>query len=431
MTIEELIKKCFSDYKKNLPYYQKMQRYYRNESDVVITKSEIDTSSTGKLKSNYLKKFIKSETDYILGNPVTFKKLSDDEDQENDTKFNLSHWRKDHDKVLFRKALLYGRSYEIYFTDSDGLFSGHIVTPLNGYAYFEYDKMILFLYVFKKQFDNDTYTDVYLEDRILHYKSSGASIGTLIGEDEHPFNGVPVGACIVDDDEYDTLFEDIKTLQDAYELNISDLSHEISQYRQAYLKLINCQIEESSLPLMRKMGILNLEGNDSVDAEWLIKNINSDFVMGTLKEIKQNIYELSCHINNNEQVPSNNSSLAMRTRQLDLENKTKSNMDAMFNLIKVRLKFLYQYIAILRNKKYDYRLLDPMFTPSLPQDDLLMSQVLSQLPDGYVSKETGRSKLSFIDNVSLEEKRVKKEQSEDITAIGQQLLDKAGDIVNE
>lgn len=419
--LQNLIDKCYQDYKENLPYFQKMQQYYQNNSDVVIEKSDIDTTSTSKIKNNYLKRFIKEEADYILANPITYVNQDMSQNLEEIVKYQLAHWKKDHDKKLFRRALLYGKAYELYFIDKETQFSSRIITPLEGYAYFEDDELILFLHIFSKTFDSSIYMDVYTDSIIYHYKD-----GVLINEDTHVFGQVPVGVCIVDDNEKDTLFEDIKTLQDAYETNLSDLSHEISQYRQAYLKVFNIDLKDEDLPNMKKLGILKGKGKDAV-IEWLTKNINDNFVMNTLREIKQNMYELSSHINNNEQVPSNNSSLAMRTRQLALENKCKSNTNAMFNLIKDRLKFLFKYLFILKNVQYDYKLIEPKFTPSLPQDDLMMAQILSQIPEGLISKKTARAQFSFIDNVTLEENQVKQEQEEDLSNIGQKLLDSIGD----
>jgi len=409
--LKDLIDRCYQDYLCQLPYYQRMQKYYQNESDVVIEKSDIDTSSTSKIKNNYLKRFIKEEADYILANPITYINQDLSQNLEEVVKYQLSHWKEDHDKKLFRRALLYGRSFELYYIDKNAQFCSRLISPLGGYPYFENDELKLFIHVFRKPLDKTSsiYMDVYRNNMIYHYKNN-----TFVTEDNHIFGEIPVGACLVDDDEKDTLFEDIYTLQNAYETNLSDLSHEISQYRQAYLKILNAEFDEADLPNMKKMGILKGKG-DKVTIEWLVKQINDSFVMNTLKEIKQNMYELSCHINNNEQVPSNNSSLAMRTRQLALENKCKSNTNAMHNLIKDRIRFLFKYLLILQNQQLDYKLIKPKFTPSLPQDDLMMAQILSQVPENLISKKTARAQFSFIDNVSLEEQQVKKELDEEMS----------------
>lgn len=410
--MDGLIKKCYADYKINLGYYEKIQKYYRGETDPAIDKSDIDKFSTGKIRNNYLKKFIREEVDYILGNDVNYINQSTGEDNlEEIVNYQLEHWPKDHDKKVFRRALLYGKSYEIYYVDKEGQFSSRIVTPLNGYFYAEDDEAKLFLHTFKKKFDDKTiFCDVYDAANIYHYQNN-----KLVGQTPHIFGAVPVGVCVVDDDNKDILYEDIKTLQDAYETNISDLSHEITQYRQAYLKMLNIELDEKDLPKMKQLGILNGAGKD-VTIEWLTKDINDAFVMNTLKEIKDNLYELSGHINHNEQLPSNNSSLAMRSRQLNLENKCKSNAAAMYNLIRDRIKMLFRYLYILQNKTYDYRLVEPKFTVSLPQDDLMMSQIISQVAShDLISKQTARAQFSFIDNVSLEAELVRQEIAEEQT----------------
>jgi SPP1 family phage portal protein len=410
LELKKFIDRCYEDYLVQLPYYQMMQRYYQNNSDVVIEKSSIDTTSTSKIKNNYLKRFIKEEADYILSVPITYINLDVNENLEEVVKYQLAHWKKDHDKKLFRRALLYGKSFELYYIDKYAQFSSRIISPLEGYPYIEDDELKLFLHIFRKPLDETSsiYMDIYSDNTIYHYKNNA-----FTGEDNHVFGEIPVGVCLVDDNEKDTLFEDIYTLQDAYETNLSDLSHEISQYRQAYLKILNAEFDEEDLPNMKKMGILKGKG-DKVIIEWLTKSINESFVMNTLKEIKQNMYELSCHINNNEQVPSNNSSLAMRTRQLTLENKCKSNTNSMHNLIKDRIRFLFKYLYILQNRQLDYKLIEPKFTPSLPQDDLMMAQILSQVPEDLISKKTARAQFSFIDNVTLEEQQIKKEKEEEM-----------------
>ncbi len=192
--LKDLINRCQEDYLYQLPYYQKMNRYYKNESDVRIDKSSIDTTSTSKIKNNYLKRFIKEEVDYILSVPITYINQDMEQDLEQVVKYQLAHWKKDIDKKLFRRALLYGKSFEIYYIDQKAQFSSRIITPLEGYPYFEDDELKLFLHIFKKPLDkNETrYMDVYDKERIYHFKND-----VCIGEDSHIFGEIPVGICQV------------------------------------------------------------------------------------------------------------------------------------------------------------------------------------------------------------------------------------------
>ena len=357
MPDEQLIKQCYEDYQSNLHYYQKMQKYYQGESDVILEKSDIDRANVSKIEHNYIKFFIKKECDFILANDVTYINNDTDNNLEEIINMQFAHWKKDHDKKIFRRSLLYGKSFELYYVNKNAEFCSRIISPLNGYPYFEDEELKLFLHIFKKTLDKNTvYMDVYDENNIYNYKN-----GELISTSPHIFNGVPVGICQVDDNEKDTLFNDLKCIQDGYTMNISDGVHELSQYRNAYLKMINLDFDDEDLSKMKRQGILKMKGKD-VDIDWLIKNINGDFFMSILKELKDNLYTLSGHINHAEAIPSNNSSLAVQARELAMRNKTKSNIAAMHNLIMDRIRYLFRYIYVLQNKQYNYKLANVRFT---------------------------------------------------------------------
>lgn len=70
------------------------------------------------------------------------------------------------------------------------------------------------------------------------------------------------------------------------------------------------------------------------------------------------------------------------------------------------------YLSLKKTKDYDYKDIKALYTPNIPQDDLTTSQMLSQLPDGTVSKDTARGLFSFINNKVTEAEKVKKEQQE-------------------
>ena len=72
------------------------------------------------------------------------------------------------------------------------------------------------------------------------------------------------------------------------------------------------------------------------------------------------------------------------------------------------------YLDIKQNKKYDYKDVKPLYTPNIPIDDLSTAQMISQIPEGIISKDTARGRFSFINNTVAEAEKVKKEQQEEI-----------------
>jgi SPP1 family phage portal protein len=225
---------------------------------------------------------------------------------------------------------------------------------------------------------------------------------------------------------YESLYRKIKGLQDAYETNLSDISNEISDFRNAYLKITGCELDDETkdedgktdLDKMKELGILNMPTKDA-DAAWVIKNINDSFIQNTLSTQEDKIYQLSSHINHNEKLASNTSSLALKNRLISLEQKCSDNIQALTDAIKLRLQFLFEYLKIKENKSYDWKDIDSKFTPNIPSDDLMMAQIISQL-NGKLSIKTGLSQLSFVSNPGAEMKQLQEENK--ANSIGADLL---------
>ena len=201
----------------------------------------------------------------------------------------------------------------------------------------------------------------------------------------------------------------MKGLQDAFETNLSDIGNEISDFRNAYLLFKNAQVDEEKIPEMKKLGVIQFPDSGG-DAAWLIKNINDTFIQNTLDRYEDTMYQLACHINHNEKLQSNLSGVALRSRLIALENKCSLQTKAHKNIVKNRIRFLFLYLDLKKNKKYDYKDVKAIYTPNIPSDDLSTAQMLSQLPEGLISKDTGRGLFSFINNVPYEGQKVQKEQ---------------------
>ena len=132
------------------------------------------------------------------------------------------------------------------------------------------------------------------------------------------------------------------------------------------------------------------------------------------------MYQISSHINHNEKMQSNTSSLALRSRLISLEEKCKLNQKSIADCITSRLRFLFIYLNKTKSKEYDFRDIKIKFTPNIPQDDLMTAQIISQLGDN-LSTETGLSLLSFIENPKNELDKINKENED--YKIGEGLLE--------
>ena len=212
---------------------------------------------------------------------------------------------------------------------------------------------------------------------------------------------------------------------------------EISDQRNAILKMYGIEAEnekdkdgndiidkdtgkpKKKAPVVRDNCILLFGDKTSQDADWLLKNINDSFIKNTRDDLKDLIYTLTSHIDNNEKISSNLSGIALRSRLQSLEAKCKMNEKSMQNIIYTRLRCLFRFLDLTESKKYDVNTVKIQFTPNIPVDETSIADMISKLvSSGVVSKETLRSWLPRIDNVTAEGEKIKREEQEELANIG-------------
>lgn len=414
---KELLSNMKSDFEIRKIIYDKIYDYcVTGKSEAYKDYKHNPKRSNLKVRTNFIKKFIKEEVSYLLSNKPTYISKSDNSKEIEFVNFKLSHWDKNHDKMLLRDMLSYGSIFELYYTSKLGkelLFNSKIVSPRDGYLLTDdFGRAKMFLRFFKKKFDTKQYIDIYTSDFIYHVDDSFAEVSKPT---ENIFGEVPVKVGYVSAyKEHDTLFNELKDLQDAYETNLSDIVNEISDYRLAYLIMLGCSIDyktkdeegKTQLDYMKEKGIINADEKDVI-IKFLTKDINDTFVQNTLDVLKKNIYEISNHIDTNEKLQSNTSGSALRNRLIGLEQRVRDSEGSMKNIIQGRMYFLFKLFNKIESVDYDYRDISVKFTLNIPQDDLLMAQTLSQFGIGEnISLKTALAQLSFINNPDQEIKLI-------------------------
>lgn len=407
----EFLKEVYFLYTSLSKVYEKMYKYYRGKTDAIENYKFITERSNNKVNLNYMKKFIKEETSYAVGKELAYESNSGNVNFIKDINYTITHWKSNHNSDLMKYLLIFSEIYELYYINDEKDLCAKIIKPTEGYAFTdEFDNIILFIHSYKQKLTNNTLIDVYTDKNIYHFNDKFEEI---IEPTKHVFGRVPVSYGELSfEKEDDTIYSDIKGLQDASETNLSDTSNEISDFRNAYLKFLNAQIDPDDIQKMKQLGIIQFS-NEKGNAEWLIKNINDTFIQNTLNTFEDKIYQIACHINANEKMQSNISSLALRARLNALENKCTLNINSHKDIIKSRVKFICKYLKI-KGKDYDSKDINIKYTINIPQDDLMTAQILAQVPEGTISKETGRAQFSFIPNAIVEGERVAKEQKEEI-----------------
>jgi SPP1 family phage portal protein len=411
---ETLIQECLNELNQAAISKQKYFDYYNGQHAILKDYAMQDSRSNRKLIFNFPRKFVDNEVGYILGKPVNYVSKSDNEDAIHKIDLYMSHWDKEHNINLRKQSEIFGESYELNYLDSDGQFSATVLSPLNVYVLEDgtADRNVLLgLHKFTRKFDDKIYLDVYTDNEILHYELSGSnknpSTGfTLIGKHNHIFGRVPLISCPANT-ERKSGFQDVISLFDAYNALNSDLVNEIADHRNAYLVIENAKLEADDLMNMKQMGIIQVPSGGKVS--WLTKEINDSFVKNELDNIERKIFDMMDQVNFNENWASNTSSLALRNKLLNLENRAAMREALMEKAIKQRLRNFFTFLQIKEGVQYDYRDIAVKFTRNLPTDLPGLADVIVKLQD-VVSQETLLTLLPFVENPKLELNKFHAEQ---------------------
>lgn len=409
---KELLTKCVTDWNSKMPTYDKIYDYtVTGDFYKWINYAHNSYRTNRKYKANYIKKFIHEEESYLLSNDITYVSKSADKDIIQFIEDKTAHLSSNVDKESCKMLDGTGCVYELYYTeveDENIRFKVKQMTRREAYLLKdENDKKIVFIRKYKKNFDNNTYYDIYRPDYIFHTNSSFIEIepptSNIWGE-------IPVADCHFKNYEYDTLYNELNEIQDDYNINMSDAVNEISDYRMAYLIMKGCEITEEDANMMKRKGII-VAPNENSDISFLTKNINDSFVKDTVASVKKDLYEISNHIDTNEKLQSNTSGEALKNRLIGLQQRVRALEGHLSDLIKTRLKFLFKLYKILEGVEYDYNDIELKFTLNIPRDDLSVAQTLTQLGiKENISLKTALSNLSFINNPDREIELIKQEQ---------------------
>lgn len=406
MTTEKIIDKMIAEFRAKKPLFNLMALYYAGEHDIKRNYHKFPNRANQVVIDNYINKFINEEIQYSLGNPISFVSMSGNKQMIDAIEKATFHWRDNHNQELMRNLEIYGIAYTLNYIDAKGRFSERVLNPENAIAYVDADGVpVLFIHFYVPKYEETEYHDIYYPDgRIEVYKEN-----TLIETKHHPFNGIPISICKLENIE-DTIFAKIKDLQDAYNEVLSDQVNTISDYRRAYLVISGVMVDEETEKRLKETGVINLPSSSNSSAKWLVKDMPDTYIENNLARLRNAMYETTNHVDGNEKLQSNTSGTALRNRLVFLEQRCNFMLTLVLNTVYERIERLFEYLA-LQGQVYDWHDIKITATPCIPQDVISIIQGLVQLGIGTnISLETALAQIPFVENPAQEIAKIQQER---------------------
>lgn len=448
----EAVKQCYARYRNNLDYYLTIDQYYFGNTDELKPVANIPNRSNARIKTNFIQKLVDEEALYSFGNKITYKAL--DEKHKEAIKY-IDYYTKSngagYNNSAGKRLVEFHLGYELSFITKDNKFKNIYINPLQGDIWLnEYNEPEFFIYVHSKNVIRPPrkkpklvdFIDVY-DSKYVYYLDEAFNIFNVKA---HNLGTLPIGYGVVDNVRYTeengyvegdkTIYRTIKSLQLAIEQNCSDITQEITDFHNAILKFYGVDLEDEidengnvvldnegnpvkKEPIIGNNSVLYFDEKQKADAEWLIKRIDGSFIKDTRDDFKDLIYALTSHIDNNEKLQSNLSGVTLRSKLQSLEAKVRANEAAMEDIIRTRLRCLFNWLRLTTNGELDYdeNIISIEFTPCVPQDISMIAQIIAQIPHDVLSNETKRSLLPFVNVNEVEEERIAREDRKKLEQI--------------
>lgn len=371
-----------------------------------------------RIVSNYCFNIVQNYQGYITGIDISY--LSQTNIDAIQDILNYNDVRTE-DNELLRNALIFGKSFEINYVDEDAKQRFKVLDSRECIPVYSNDLNNDLLYVIRyyvadtiNNSQDEYYIEVYGNEFIRKYKSFNAfATLSLLEEKPNVYKQVPITVFSLNTDEV-SIFDQVMTLQDAYNKLLSSEVDDFESFCDAYLVLKGCMADADDLVAMKQNRVLMMDTD--AEASYLTKNVSDTQIENMLKNINDTIHKISNSPDFTEDTFMSQSGVAIKYKLIGFENVASNIVANMTKALQRRIELICSILS-LTDGETKWRDIQIVFTRNLPQNITDTAQAINQLR-GIVSDKTLISLLPFIKDVDAEVKQLQKEKEVNMSMYG-------------
>lgn len=394
----------------------KYYNYYQGKQDIMLKPATDASKPCNRIVTNYCYNIVNNYNGYMTGKDITYSSTQDISAIQDILNYNDVATE---DSQLLKNALIFGVAYEVNYIDEAGMqrfkiFDSRECIPVY-YNNLNNDLAYVIRYYKIKTVDNQDnyYIEVYSAANTMIYKSNIAftSFG-LVSEMPNYYGQVPVTVFNLND-EWESIFDKIITLQDAYNTLLSSEVDDFEAFCDAYLVLKNLDADEESIASMKQNRVLLLPEDGA--AEYLNKSITDTQIENMLSNINDTIHKIANSPDFSQESFGTSSGIALRFRLLGFENAAGAIEKNMTKALQKRIELICAILNLTGDAMW--RDIQIGFTRNIPTDVNETVGIVNSLR-GLVSDKTLLAQLSFIQDVDAEIEALNKQKEENMSMFG-------------
>ena len=402
--------------------FQKLLDAYMSDHEILHLKEKPAYKPDNRIVVNFPKYITDTMNGFFIGIPI--KTVADEEKVAEFVEYLDQYNNQDkNNSELSKICSIFGKGYEMYFTDEESELCITNLTPLEAFMVFDDSILERPLYFIRRYTDrhNNEWGSISSEYGVRYFKITGGVEWTDEDWQPHYFPGVPATE-YVENTERQGLFEPVLSLVNAYNKAISEKANDVDYFADAYLKILGTKVEKEDVQFIRDSRIVNFEGENAekLIVEFMGKPESDVAQENLLNRIEQLIFQISMVANISDENFGAATGIALKYKLQAMSNLFQNKKRMFESGLHRRYKLLFGHPAS-KVPKDAWVQLHHQFTPNFPSNLLEEAQIAAQM-DGIVSHETQLKVLSIVDDIEGELEKIEEENASPEETIVDQLM---------
>ena len=402
----KLIQELIAEHKEYIEAYKELKDFYTGNHAILKQKAKDKYKPDNRLVVNFAKYIVDTFNGYFIGNPVS---LFHENEAVNDYLAYIDGYndQSDNNAELSKICSIYGHGFELLFNDENSEIGITYMTPVDGFVV--YDNTIQNKPLFACHYglnDNDEEVGYFYTKESVYQFATVSGAYTIVEETPNVFGDIPMIEYL-ENEERQSIFENVKTLINAFNKALSEKANDVEYYADAYLKVLGAEIDEKTLQTLRDTRIINVSGDDTLTVEFMTKPSADGTQENLLERLQKLIFEISMVANISDENFGNSSGISLRYKLQSMDNLAKSKERKFQSGMSRRYRLISNY-PTSKIGENEWVNIQYKFTRNVPAN-LAEEADIAQTLSGIVSEETQVSVLSIVQNAKEEVQRKNEE----------------------
>ena len=389
--------------------FQKLYEAYTSDHEILRQEAKPEYKPDNRIVVNFPKYIVDTMNGFFIGNPIKTT-CKDEKVSEFVEYLEQYNDQDDNNAELSKICSIYGKGYEMYYTDENSELCITYLTPLE--AFMIYDESIIErpMYFVRRYTDNDNIEYGSISDKygVRNFKITGGIQWLDDDWQQHYFEGVPATE-YVENAERQGIFEPVLSMVNAFNKAISEKANDVDYFADCYMKVLGAYLKNEDVKFIRDNRIVNFSGDDSekITVEFMDKPSNDTSQENLLNRLERLIFQISMVANISDENFGASTGIALKYKLQAMSNLEKTKERKFISGMNRRYKLLFSHPSS-KVPADSWVQLKYTYTPNFPANLMEEAQIAAQM-EGITSHETQLKVISAVDNVQEELDKIEEE----------------------